>query len=64
MATENKDSIIPSRVKYNKIYYVFYLICTHSVFSIIIILLIFLNTFILSFDRYPIDDSEFKTLGR
>ena len=58
---EDKDPLL-LRAEENKIYYIFYVICTHSVFSTIIILMILANTIILALDRYPIEDSELLAL--
>jgi len=46
------------RAQSNSIYGFFYKLCSHELFSFLILLLILLNTVILALDRYPLGDNE------
>eukprot|EP00347_Sterkiella_histriomuscorum_P021532 403333648 len=50
------------RSKENLIFRVFFIISIHGLFSLFILLLILMNTVILSLDRYPIEQDEFAFL--
>ena len=60
--TVDQTSDIPERAQKNKVFRVFYYISSSSIFNFFITLLIIFNTFILAFDRYPIDLSEYQKL--
>lgn len=60
-AEDDRDPLV-RRAEKNKVYYLFYRVSTHSVFSTIIILMILSNTIILALDRYPIDADELIAL--
>ena len=61
---EEHDSEYPDRARANRLYLVCYVICTHWLFTFCITLLILGNTIILAMDRHPIDEAEFKGLGK
>ena len=46
---------IPERAQQNCIYKVCYLMSTHVLFTILITILIVLNTIVLAFDSYPVN---------
>ena len=54
----------PKRTLENRLFLICYLICTHWLFTFFITMLILGNTIILAMDRYPIDEAEFKALGK
>ena len=58
------EEVLPDRVRRNTLYKICYIICTHTVFSVVIIILILANTIVLAMDRYPIKKSEFESLGK
>ena len=51
------------RADTNRLYKFFFLISEHPFFNLGIILIILINTVVLSLDRHPISDAEFQTLG-
>ena len=58
-----EEGSLPARARENKVFRVFYRVCTHGVFSTVIIMLIVANTVVLALDRHPIDQQEFVKLG-
>ena len=54
----DKMKDVPSRARKCKFYYVFYVICEHSIFNTVIIMMILANTIVLALDRHPIDPTN------
>ena len=53
---------IPERAQRNCLFKACYLICTHYLFTLIITLLIIVNTIVLAFDSYP-EDKELSEIA-
>jgi len=52
----------PDRAKNNTLYYWFFKLCSHFLFTVIITLCISANTILLAMDRYPIRSDELQYL--
>lgn len=52
----------PDRAKNNTLYYWFFKLCSHALFTVIITLCILANTILLAMDRYPIRSDELQYL--
>ena len=50
--------ILPERAEKNCLYKVCYLMSSHILFTIVITLLIVLNTIVLAFDSYPVNEER------
>ena len=50
-------ALVPERAENNRLYYIFYRICTHPIFALFIILMIIWNTLVLASDTFPADQN-------